>query len=1497
MSSRPRVHQRFLRPAVRRAAAWAVLIAVAACSLTTEAVPTTDVASVSVNPPTMTLSVGSQFPLQALVDDALGKPVAGTSVFWSVQNPTIATVSSTGVVTGMAVGSTEVSASANGRSGIATITVQKAPVASVVVTPPHVDAAPGVHTPLTATAYDAAQNPLTDRVITWSTSNASVATVDANGVMLTVGPGNATITATSEGKSGTATVTVSQAAVATVTVKPSPLSMSVGQTTQLTDTLRDAQGNVLNGRVVTWSTSNPNIATVSSQGTVTAVAQGTATITATSEGAVGTAALSVSNVAVGSVTVQPQSPSIQQGFNVQLSATVRDVNGVIVTDRVITWSSGNAAVATVSSTGVVTGTGAGSATITATSEGKSGSSTVTVSLVPVGSVSVTPASVTIRITGTTTLAAIVKDVNGLVVTNRGVTWSSSTPGVATVSAAGEVTGVALGTTTITATSETKSGTASVTVTNIPVGSITLAPLTKALLVTQTVTLTPTVKDSTGAVVTDRPLTWGSNATGVATVSSTGVVTAVAPGTATISASAEGKSGSSTIAVSPVPVGIVVVTPPTDSLAVNGAIQLTATTEDSVGGVLTGRVVTWGSSNPAAATVSATGLVTATANAGSTTITATSEGKSGTSAITVYVPVATVSVAPPTATIFLAQTQAFTATTKDAGGNVLTGRKITWSSTNPAAATVNSATGLATAVGPGTTTITATSEGKSGTASLTVLVPVANVLVAPSSDSLVVNGTIQLTATPVDSVGGALTGRTVTWGSSNPAAATVSATGLVTAGANAGTTTITATSEGKSGTSAITVYVPVATVTVTPSPVNLFVTQTQQFTVTTKDAGGNVLTGRKVTWGSSSPLVASVSTTGLATALLVGTTTITATSEGKSGTATLNVALVPVASVHVTPTSDSLAVSSTIQLTAATLDSIGGTLTGRVITWGSDNTSVATVSATGLVTASATATGLAHITATSEGKSGTSAITVYVPVASVTVAPGSAAILPTQTQTFTATTKDAGGNVLTGRLVTWGSSVPGVATVNSSGVATAVGQGTTTITASSEGKSGTASLTVLVPVANVLVSPTTDSLVVNGSVQLTATPVDAGNNPLTGRTVTWGSSNPAAATVSATGLVTATGNPGTTTITATSEGKSGSSVITVYVPVASVTVAPPTSSVTVGNTTTLTAATLDASSNPLTGRLITWNSLNPTVATVSATGVVTLVSRGTATITATSEGKVGSATVTGTAASVTVAPALDTTFTNGTVTLTATALDAHGVAIPGVAATAFTWSSDGPGFATVSTSGVVTGKAIGSANISAQIDGKSGSSSVTVLAPPVASVTISPHGATIFTGGSVPLTAVVKDVNGTDVTAGHPPVWSSTAPTVASVTQAGVVSAIGPGTTQIIATTDGKSDTVTVTVLATVASITITPAADVAIGATVTLTANFFDASSNPISGRTVTWSITPNDGSLATLTTTGGTTAQLKGVAAGSVTITATLVLLGETPPPLAGTLSVNIVP
>src|SRR5713101_8036472 len=167
--------------------------------------------------------------------------------------------------------------------------------------------------------------------------------------------------------------------------------------------------------------------------------------------------------------------------------------------------------------------------------------------------------------------------------------------------------------------------------------------------------------------------------------------------------------------------------------------------------------------------------------------------------------------------------------------------------------------------------------------------VASVTVAPSPGTLLVGSTAQLTATTKDSAGNVLTGRAVTWASSNPAVATVSATGLVT-GVAVGSATIMATAEGKNGTAAVTVTVlpPVPVASVTVAPATVLVGVTVQLTGTTKAADGNVLTGRTLTWATSNPAVATVNSTGLATGVAAGQATITATSEGQSGTAAITV---------------------------------------------------------------------------------------------------------------------------------------------------------------------------------------------------------------------------------------------------------------------------------------------------------------------------------------------------------------------------------------------------------------------------------------------------------------------------------------------------------------------------------------------------------------------------------------------------------------------------------
>jgi uncharacterized protein YjdB len=256
-------------------------------------------------------------------------------------------------------------------------------------------------------------------------------------------------------------------------------------------------------------------------------------------------------------------------------------------------------------------------------------------------------------------------------------------------------------------------------------------------------------------------------------------------------------------------------------------------------------------------------------------------------------------------------------------------------------------------------------------------PVASVTLTPATANVDVGQTAQLAATLRDANGNILTGRTVTWTSSNTTVATVSGSGLVT-GKAAGSATITATSEGRSGTASITVNAPpppvsVASVTVAPATANVNESKTVQLTATLKDASGNVLTGRTVTWSSSSTTVATVSSSGLVTGKVAGTATITATSESQSGTAAITVVRVPVASVTVSPATGSVQAGSTYQLTATPKDASGTALTGRAVSWSSGNTSVATVNGSGLVTG--VVAGSATITATSEGQSGTSAITV------------------------------------------------------------------------------------------------------------------------------------------------------------------------------------------------------------------------------------------------------------------------------------------------------------------------------------------------------------------------------------------------------------------------------------------------------------------------------------------------------------------------------------------
>jgi hypothetical protein len=179
-------------------------------------------------------------------------------------------------------------------------------------------------------------------------------------------------------------VTATPAPVSTVAVTLAAPSITLGTTgDQATAVLKDAAGNVLVGRTVTWQASTTTVATVSATGVITTVGVGTSTITATSEGQSGGALLTVTPVPVATVTVTLAASSIPLGtVGDQATAVLKDASGNVLQGRTVTWQSSSTTVATVSATGVITTVAVGTSTITATSEGIIGTASVTVTPAP-----------------------------------------------------------------------------------------------------------------------------------------------------------------------------------------------------------------------------------------------------------------------------------------------------------------------------------------------------------------------------------------------------------------------------------------------------------------------------------------------------------------------------------------------------------------------------------------------------------------------------------------------------------------------------------------------------------------------------------------------------------------------------------------------------------------------------------------------------------------------------------------------------------------------------------------------------------------------------------------------------------------------------------------------------------------------------------------------------------------------------------------------------------
>ena len=950
-------------------------------------------AVLKISPDTLTILTGQSAQLSATAWDANGKELRVGAVTWSSKTPAVAAVSSAGLVTGLVLGRDAITAIVNGISGTALVTVLSPTLAKVTVSPDSTGIPSNGTLQLSATLDDGNGHTLIDGPVTWVTRDPSVATVSRAGLVTAVDSGRDTITASSGATTGVAVLDVrgpeqpgsNGILVSDLAPKPmpeaalgslAPRAPGVAQSSSAAEDsvtyLAIPPGTVLDG--LTAKAFNPATgsfvtAAMNAGGLdpvpVGARAGDTVTVvTTTSGGVTRTIRVPVSS-ATAPIVIRGQPP--KKRTDVPLNSTMAFVFSEPVDPQTI--------------------------------------STQTVQLVKAGQL--VPGQPVLqqgglRVDFIPDAPLDPQSAYTLLVTTAVKSLKGKPLGKAEVSTFS--TGTFVG----------------------GLSFVFVTPSSAAIVVGGAIQLTATPADTFGDAVRVSPVTWSTDNANVAVVSASGLVTAVGQGQTTIRATVNGVSGQSIIQVVP-PTSLIldgvwdwterivatsVTCNDTGSYAftqvgVNftGQSQQVGTcrtpgdnvhTDPVTTGLINGNDITFGVGS-GGGTCSYIGHATGTPASSLSGTVSCSDGSAGTWSALRQAAIGSVTVTPSTDSVFKGTGLQLAAALADGQGNRVFFRQVAWSSDQPGIASVSSS-GLVTGVAVGSATITASAGGKSGTASMVVLAPVASVEVTPVFDTIATGGTVQYTAVPKDAAGNPLTGRPVGWSSSNATVATVSGTGLATAAA-AGGTLIFATIENASGS---------VTLVVTGTPVAIagHWSFTQEFDSTDQygdpfvvcaDSGSLALTQNGFSFTGTSSQVGSCAdetprqlTNGMISGLVLTydgggcryTVTASPAGDAFSGGGTCANAVTVTIQAHRSGTPVSLRLQpSTVallsgfaaQLTAVLVDSAGSSVFGFRTTWSSDNTAVAPVSAGGVVTGAAG--GTATVTATSAGFTATASVTV------------------------------------------------------------------------------------------------------------------------------------------------------------------------------------------------------------------------------------------------------------------------------------------------------------------------------------------------------------------------------------------------------------------------------------------------------------------------------------------------------------------------------------------
>ncbi len=653
--------------------------------------------------------------------DSAGGVISSTTISWSSEDPAVATVSG-GTVTGVSEGSTGIIAESYGQVARVGVTVIRRAAASVTIVDDSVSVVRTLARPVNPVVLDATGARLPNSVLRWSVlEGQDRVSVSSEGVLRGVEEGRAVVAAAVDGVADTVVVGVTAAPPVACEDEPYHPRINVEDTVRFSLVARDAFGGVLDVPV-TWSSTSPDLATMSDDGLLTAVAPGQATFEAAGQGesfnfTVEGLAIIQGPVAGGYIG---SSGAIRLGDTQQLIFVGLDANGFQL-ETTAEWSSADPAIATVDADGLVTAVGLGNTVITATAP--SGFTATVEQYVfpwPVDSIVVAD-SVVLAPSETRSLDVVALDSLGRVLEDRAVGFFSLDPGVVTVSEAGVLTAGSPGSTRVRVTIENVWRDVPVRVRSLGLRSMEIAAPRSELSVGESVQASVVVRDSLGAVVTGLSPVWSSLTPTVVSVSDEGVVRALSPGGGSVRAAVLGLEAFLTIdvAASPPPAGVtsIAVAPPTGALQVGDStlLRLRGWTADSVAiDTLTG---SWSSEAPAIVTVSESGLLRAV-GPGTGTVRVTWGGLAATGEYTVTArPVARIALSPDSLALQVGETTNVQAQAFDDRGGAVS-PAVTWSSDAPAVASVDGA-GRVTARAGGSTRIVA----RQGSASASIPVSV------------------------------------------------------------------------------------------------------------------------------------------------------------------------------------------------------------------------------------------------------------------------------------------------------------------------------------------------------------------------------------------------------------------------------------------------------------------------------------------------------------------------------------------------------------------------------------------------------------------------------------------------------------------------------------------------------------------------------------------------------------------------------------------------------